>query len=49
MSAQNRLWDSSVIIGYLVGRQELADPCGDIVKMAEQGGGTNLCFSYGNV
>lgn len=34
---QRRLWDSSVIIGYLVGEKSLAEPCENIIAMAERG------------
>ena len=37
MPGQRRLWDSSVIIGYLAGQQELADPCGNIIGGAARG------------
>lgn len=37
MPGQRRLWDSSVIIGYLAGETDLADPCGNIIESAERG------------
>ena len=37
MPGQRRLWDSSVIIGYLGGEADLAEPCGNIVEGAERG------------
>ena len=37
MPGQRRLWDSSVIIGYLAGQQELADACGNIIEGAARG------------
>ncbi len=37
MPGPRRLWDSSVIIGYLAGEAGLAEPCGDIIAAAERG------------
>ncbi len=37
MPAQRRLWDSSVIIGYLAGYSDLAYPCNNIIALAERG------------
>lgn len=37
MPAQRRLWDSSVIIGYLAGQDELKDACENIIASAERG------------
>ena len=37
MPGQRRLWDSSVIIGYLAGDEDLAEPCGNIIDSAERG------------
>lgn len=37
MPAQRRLWDSSVIIGYLAGQDDLKDACENIIASAERG------------
>ena len=37
MPGPRRLWDSSVVIGYLAGEAGLAEPCGDIISAAERG------------
>jgi predicted nucleic acid-binding protein len=37
MPGQRRLWDSSVIIGYLAGEEDLAEPCENIIENAERG------------
>ena len=37
MPAQRRLWDSSVIIGYLAGQEELTETCENIIGRAERG------------
>ena len=37
MPAQRRLWDSSVIIGYLTGQKELTETCENIIERAERG------------
>lgn len=37
MPAQRRLWDASVIIGYLAGQQDLAEVCENIIERAEPG------------
>ena len=37
MPAERRLWDSSVIIGYLAGQDDLRDACEGIIRRAEQG------------
>ena len=37
MPGPRRLWDSSVVIGYLAGEIGLAEPCGDIIAAAERG------------
>ena len=37
MPAQRRLWDSSVIIGYLAGQDDLRDACENIIASAERG------------
>lgn len=37
MPAQRRLWDSSVIVGYLAGQQDLAEVCENIIARAERG------------
>ena len=37
MPAPRRLWDSCVIIDYLVGRAELAESCSNIIEQAERG------------
>ena len=38
MPIPDRLWDSSVIIGYLGGQDDLAQTCNDIIDYAETGG-----------
>ena len=38
MPIPDRLWDSSVIIGYLGGQADLAQDCNDIIDHAESGG-----------
>lgn len=37
MPAQRRLWDSSVIIGFLAGDQAIFSGCSQIIRQAEQG------------
>ena len=37
MPGQRRLWDSSIIIGYLAGEADLAEPCENIIEGAERG------------
>lgn len=37
MPAERRLWDSSVIVGYLAGQDDLRDACEGIIRRAEQG------------
>ena len=37
MPAQRRLWDSCVIIDYLVGRAGVAESCSNIIEQAERG------------
>ena len=37
MPGPRRLWDSSVVIGYLAGEPDLAEPCGDIIAAAQRG------------
>lgn len=37
MPGPRRLWDSSVVIGYLAGEADLAEPCGEIIAAAERG------------
>ncbi len=37
MPGPRRLWDSSVVIGYLAGEADLAEPCGDIIEAAQRG------------
>ena len=37
MPGPRRLWDSSVVIGYLAGEVDLAEPCGDIIAAAKRG------------
>jgi predicted nucleic acid-binding protein len=37
MPGPRRLWDSSVIIGYLGGQKDLADACNNIISRAELG------------
>ena len=37
MPVQRRLWDSCVIIDYLVGRTEVAESCLNIIEQAERG------------
>ena len=37
MPGPRRLWDSSVVIGYLAGETYLAEPCGEIIAAAERG------------
>ncbi len=37
MPASRRLWDSSVIIGYLAGDQRLNPVCSQIIQQAERG------------
>ena len=37
MPGPRRLWDSSVVIGYLAGQADIADACGNIISRAEKG------------
>ena len=37
MPLQRRLWDSSVIIGYLAGDEAVYEPCRSIIEQAERG------------
>ena len=37
MPAPRRLWDSSVIIDYLVGNEEVAEACKQTIEQAERG------------
>ena len=37
MPSQRRLWDSSVVIGYLAGYPEMAEDCRLIIEQAERG------------
>ena len=37
MPADRRLWDSSVIIGYLAGQEDLRQNCEGIISLAERG------------
>ena len=37
MPGQRRLWDSSVVIGYLGGQADIADACSNIISRAERG------------
>ena len=37
MPSSRRLWDSSVIIGYLAGYQDLQQTCSQIIQQAERG------------
>ena len=37
MSAKRRLWDSSIVIGYLAGQEDLAEACHNIIEMAKRG------------
>ena len=37
MPLPRRLWDSSVVIGYLAGYPEMAEDCGLIIEQAERG------------
>lgn len=37
MPGQRRLWDSSVVIGYLGGQVDIAVACSNIISRAEQG------------
>ena len=37
MPSQRRVWDSSVVIGYLAGYPEMAEDCRLIIEQAERG------------
>ena len=37
MPPPRRLWDSCVIIDYLAGRADVAEPCSEIIEQAERG------------